>query len=80
MPSAPRAPRWARNTADERAEHKSARLAALYLLRDQLGDVPKIELAAALSVSRWTLDRDLAALTEVAAHVQRITALLTDTR
>ena len=72
----PRAPRWARTTAAERVAHKAARIAALYLMRDRLDAAPKTELAAALGVSRWTLDRDLAALPEVAAHVERMTQLL----
>lgn len=78
MPSQPRAPRWARTTQAERVEHKAARIAALYLLSGELGGVPKTDLAAALGVSRWTLDRDLAALPDVAAHVERMTALLRD--
>lgn len=80
MADAPRAPRWAQRTAAERVEQKAARIAALHLLGGELGDVPKIDLAAALGVSRWTLDRDLAALPEVAAHVERITALLREAR
>ena len=75
MPS-PRAPAWARKTRAERVEHKAARIAALYLLADRLGEMPKTELAAALGISRWTLDRDLAALPEVAAHVERMTAIV----
>jgi len=72
------APRWARDTAAERVQHKAARIAALYLMRDRLHAAPKTELAAALGVSRWTLDRDLAALAEVAEHVERITAALAE--
>lgn len=74
MPS--KAPRWARATQAERVQHKAARIAALYLLSDRLHAAPKTELAAALGVSRWTLDRDLAALAEVAEHVEHITATL----
>jgi len=77
VPNGPRAPRWAQRTAAERVQEKAARIAALYLVGD-LDSVPKLDLAAALGVSRWTLDRDLAALPEVAAHVERITALLRD--
>ena len=75
MPS-PRAPAWAQRNAAERVEHKAARIAALYLLVDRLGGLPKTELAAALGISRWTLDRDLAALSEVAVHVQRMTGII----
>lgn len=73
-----RAPAWARDTAAERVQHKAARIAALHLLADRLADVPKTELAAALGVSRWTLDRDLAARPEVAAQLARITAALAE--
>ena len=75
MPS-PRAPAWAQRNAAERVEHKAARIAALHLLADRLSGIPKPELAAALGISRWTLDRDLAALPEVAAHVERMAAIV----
>ena len=42
-----KAPRWARTTAAERVQHKAARIAALYLMRDRLHAAPKTELAAA---------------------------------
>ncbi len=52
---------------------KAARLAALLLLRQEgrLPDLPKTEIAAALGISRWTLDRDLATLDQVTADYER---------
>ena len=72
----PNAPRWAQSTAAERVQHKAARIAAIYLMRDRLAAAPKTDIAAALGVSRWTLDRDLAALPEVAAQVDIMRKML----
>lgn len=64
--SEPRAPRWAKQDA-ERVETKAAHVAALYILRrdGNMPRVPKTQLAEALGISRWTLDRYLASLPEV---------------
>lgn len=69
----PTAPPWAKTQA-ERVETKAAHLAALYLLqRDgELPSVPKTQLADALGISRWTLDRYLASLPEVATVMSRV--------
>lgn len=67
------APDWAERLEQERAPLKAARLAALLRLRAEglLPDLPKTSIAAALGVSRWTLDRDLATLDQVAADYER---------
>lgn len=71
-------PDWAARQEQERAAVKAARLAALWLLRGEglLPEAPKTEVAAALGVSRWTLDRDLATLPDVADHYGRYRAAL----
>src|SRR5690606_39434517 len=66
-----KAPRWATRQKAERVELKAARLAALYLLRDELGSTPKTHLAEALGISRWTYDRLLASLPAVDANIDR---------
>ena len=68
-----RTPKWAERQEQERAPLKAARLAALLLLKQQgrLPDLPKTEIADALGISRWTLDRDLAAVEHVAADFER---------
>ena len=64
-----RTPKWAKRQEQERAPLKAAGLAALLLLKQQgrLPDLPKTEIADALGISRWTLDRDLAAVEHAAA-------------
>jgi predicted DNA-binding transcriptional regulator YafY len=66
-------PDWAERQEQERAPLKASRLAALFWLRQQnmVPDASKTEIADALGVSRWTLDRDLAALDQVAADYER---------
>ena len=67
------APDWAERQEQERAPLKAARLAALLLLRQEgrFPDLPKTEIADALGVSRWTLDRDLAAVDHLVDHYER---------
>ena len=65
------APKWAKQDR-ERSESKAARIAALYLCRDALGTVVKTDLARSLGISRWTLDRDLAAAGEVGGLIETI--------
>lgn len=65
-----KAPAWATKQKAERVELKAARLAALYLLRDELGATPKTHLAEALGISRWTYDRLLASLPEVEINIR----------
>ena len=57
-------PPWAARQEQERSPVKAARLVALLWLREQglLLDASKTEIAEALGVSRWTLDRDMAML------------------
>lgn len=71
-------PRWAVEQEQERAPLKAARLAALLLLKQQgrIPDLPKTQIAEALGISRWTLDRDLATLDIVAAEYKQISAAL----
>lgn len=66
-------PAWADRQEQERAPLKAARLAALFLLQQErrFPDLPKTEIAAALGISRWTLDRDLATLDQVAMDYER---------
>lgn len=66
-------PDWADRQEQERAPLKAARLAALFRLREEgrFPDLPKTEIAAALGISRWTLDRDLATLDQVAVDYER---------
>ena len=71
-----RAPKWALDRRSDQDSSKAARIAALYLLREEIADVPKTHLAAALGVSRWTLDKDLAAMQETAGYMEQMQALL----
>lgn len=71
-----RAPRWAANRQSDQDTSKAARIAALYLSRNQLTDIPKTHIARAWGISRWTLDRDLAAMAEMQEYVRRLTRLL----
>lgn len=71
-----RAPKWALDRRSDQDSSKAARIAALYLLREEITDVPKTHLAAALGISRWTLDKDLAALQETAGYMEKMQALL----
>lgn len=72
------APAWAQRQQSERAETKAAHLVALMLVRDELDGIVKTRLAAALGISRWTLDRYLASLPEVEERVARIRRALAD--
>lgn len=67
-----RAPKWALDRRSEQDSSKAARIAALYLLREEIADVPKTHLAAALGISRWTLDKDLAAMQETAGYMEKM--------
>lgn len=71
-------PAWAGRQEQDRAPLKAARLAALFLLRQEgrFPDLPKTEIAAALGISRWTLDRDLATLEQIAADYERFRVAL----
>ena len=74
-------PKWAK---DRRGEEKTelsraARVAALYAIREQMPDAPKTEIAKALGISRWTLDRDLVTLAETDANINAIIASLETT-
>lgn len=69
-------PKWPDKRISQQDSSKAARIVALYLMRDRLGNVPKTHLAAALGVSRWTLDRDIAALSEVFEYVEKYKAVL----
>lgn len=71
-----RAPKWAVDRRSEQDSSKAARIAALYLLSEEIADVPKTHLAAALGISRWTLDKDLAAMQETAGYIKKMQALL----
>lgn len=71
-----RAPRWAANRQSDQDTSKAARIAALYLCRNQLTDIPKTHIARAWGISRWTLDRDLAAMAEMQEYVRQLTQLL----
>lgn len=64
---------WALRQEQERAPVKAARLAALLYIRSEglLLDASKTEIAEALDVSRWTLDRDIATLDYVAENYER---------
>ena len=76
-----KSPRWAtEERTHERSENRAARIAALYMLRDNMPDVPKTAIAAALSISRWTLDRDLSSVAEVDALIQSIQSAIEETR
>ena len=66
------APSWAQRQTGERAPAKAARLAALYLLRDELPSIPKVQMAARLGVSRWTYDRLLADVSEVESQIEQV--------
>ena len=70
------APRWAQDLRTEQDAGKGARLAALHLLGARLAHVPKTHIAEALGVSRWTLDRDLAALPDVERYVKQMMGVL----
>jgi len=67
-----RAPKWALDRRSEQDSSKAARIAALYLMREEIADVPKTHLAAALGISRWTLDKDLAAMQETAGYMEKM--------
>ncbi len=67
-----KAPKWATTLIYNRAEQKAARMTALYLHRHELTNIPKTEIAKALGVTRWTLDKDLAALDRVATHFETL--------
>lgn len=71
-----RAPKWAHSRHSAQDISKAARIMALYLMRAEIADVPKTHLAAALGISRWTLDRDLATLPEVEEHIEKIKRML----
>lgn len=71
-----KAPTWAKADAGKRSSSKAARVAALYLCREEIRGMVKTELAAALGVSRQTLDRDLALLAQVAEDIERIKSIL----
>jgi len=61
-----RAPKWARyERTHDRSDGRAARVAALYILRNEMPDVSKKDMAQALGISRWTLDRDLSSVPEV---------------
>ncbi len=68
------APKWTDKEANERATAKTAHVIALHLLSKsgQMPDIPKTDLAQALGVSRWTLDRYLATLEDAQALAIRI--------
>jgi len=68
------APKWTDNESSERATAKAAHVIALHILSTtgQIPSMPKTELASALGVSRWTLDRYLATLKDaqqLALHI-----------
>ncbi len=68
-----KAPKWAsEERTHERSENRAARVAALYILREAMPDAPKTQIAEALGISRWTLDRDLSSVAEVEEHIQSI--------
>jgi hypothetical protein len=69
-------PKWPAKRISNQDSSKAARIVALYMMRDELGAVPKTHLAAALGISRWTLDRDIAALPEVMEYVEKYRAIL----
>ena len=71
-----RAPKWAVDRRSDQDSSKAARIAALYLLREEIADVPKTHLAGALGISRWTLDKDLAAMQETAGYMEKMQELL----
>lgn len=64
-----KSPKWATNEMSQQDEMKAARIVALYFYLDRLVDMPKKDIAAALGISRWTLDRDLASLMRAREHV-----------
>lgn len=65
-----KAPKWSTDLIHNRSELKAARMTALYLYRQRLTGVSKTQIAKALGVSRWTLDKDLASLNRVDAHIE----------
>lgn len=67
-----KAPKWSTTLVHNRTELKAARMTALYLHRDSLHGIAKTEVAKALGVSRWTLDKDLASLERVAVHIEAL--------
>lgn len=67
-----KAPKWSTKLIHDRAELKAARMTTLYLYRNQLTGIAKTEIAKALGVSRWTLDKDLASLDRVATHIEAL--------
>lgn len=71
------APKWsAEERSHERSENRAARVAALYILKNEMPAVPKTQIAAALGISRWTLDRDLSSVPEVEQHIQTILSII----
>lgn len=75
------APKWAKGRRQgEKSElSRAARVAALYAIREQMPNAPKTEIAKALGISRWTLDRDLATLAETDANINAIITSLETT-
>ena len=71
-------PKWTKRTQDTRNDGRPARIAALYLLtkRGELPDIPKTQIAERLSVSRWTLDRDLSSVAEMDNQVAEMMKLI----
>lgn len=73
-------PKWTDARQHERSESRSARVLAIYITQQagEWPDAPKTQIAAALGVSRWTLDRDLASAAELAGRVAEVRAQLAE--
>jgi biotin operon repressor len=67
-----KAPKWSINLIHKRTKLKAARMTALYLYRNQLTGITKTNIAKALGVSRWTLDKDLASLSRIGFHIETL--------
>lgn len=71
-------PKWTAARSLERSEGRAARILAIYILQmaGEWPDAPNVQIAEALGISRWTLDRDLASVEELNAKVEEIRELL----
>jgi len=73
-------PKWTDARKHQRSEGRAARVVALYITqqRGEWPDAPKTRIAAALGITRWTLDRDLASVQELAERVAEFRAQLAE--
>lgn len=67
---------WATSTIADRLDNKAACVIALYLRRGRLKDVDRKDIAAALGVSYWTLERYMATVDRIPDYLAAMDELL----